>query len=54
MGALGAVLFIVTLFDRTIPRLVATAGAESGDSLVPNRRKKPCRSQNSTTRPPWS
>jgi nicotinamidase-related amidase/predicted MFS family arabinose efflux permease len=29
MGALGAVLFVVTLFDRTIPRQVSTAVADS-------------------------
>jgi nicotinamidase-related amidase/predicted MFS family arabinose efflux permease len=34
MGALSAVLFIATLFDRTIPRTVSTTVAETGDAIT--------------------
>lgn len=34
-GALGAILFIVTLFDRTIPRVVSTSAAAEGYAPAP-------------------
>jgi nicotinamidase-related amidase len=40
MGVLGAVVFIVTLFDRTIPRLVSTAVTDSGDRPVLQPKEK--------------
>ena len=38
-GALSAILFIVTLFDRTISRAVATASAAKDDALPRKQRK---------------
>ncbi len=40
MGAFGAVLFIVTLFDRTIPRAVSTAVAASGGAPALQSKEK--------------
>jgi nicotinamidase-related amidase/predicted MFS family arabinose efflux permease len=34
-GALGAIVFIVTLFDRTIPRVVSTSAAAQGCAPAP-------------------
>jgi nicotinamidase-related amidase/MFS family permease len=36
-GALGAILFIVTLFDRTISRVASTAAADGNDPTPPTK-----------------
>ena len=38
-GALGAILFIVTLFDRTIPRVVSTSAAAEGYATGSNMKE---------------
>ena len=38
-GALSAILFIVTLFDRTIARAVATASAAKDDAVTPQAKE---------------
>ncbi len=38
-GALGAILFLVTLFDRTIPRVVSTSATAEGDAPAPHMKE---------------
>ena len=38
-GALGAILFVVTLFDRTIPRVISTPAAAKGDAPAPHMKE---------------
>jgi hypothetical protein len=38
-GALCAILFVVTLFDRTIPRVISTPAAAKGDAPAPHMKE---------------